>query len=414
MRSLGHSRRSHVRALVSLIMLIILTIAVVSWVVRPGMLLLSTHLALLALGLGWGVFIGLYTQWLLMAGRSNDLPATGGERETRAHEARLLQSAIAAAEGRMKASAAAEVEQRVKAAEERMKASAAEVPERLRPYVKAVVQEQLASLALQLDRVSAGMDTVRAEMHGLQDQLGELHAANRLRLKAEVAKASDELRDLQRRSTQGLDARGVKTLQVLLELVRRQPVAGSALLSQGVAHISEAIGTRSDLRAVKEMVIARTRIDQLVERLEQLQHGLAGNRMTSAECATELQAIRGQMEELPSLPNVEALGQTLPAGMTWVRNSLLQEIEAEYLGIVNKGSPSGDVGILKEILKQLGLQLVDIELNRTLFDRSKHRSNGVRRVPGVAPGVIVSVVTMGIKDVDSGEVVSPAQVFISE
>jgi hypothetical protein len=395
--------------LIALIALIALIVAALWWAARDGALGLIKSLVSLALGLCLGALIRLYER-RLAAPRKNGVAMVDTAPGPPAKDDEKKAEQPPFSDGRTMWSLIANQGKRL----DRLERDAEVKLQELASPAQAL-QRQMQALPGQVPPLPDKVQALDQQVVRMQNELAELHAEGRVRLEIEFAKARGDLRDLEQRNNQGLDARQTKALQVLLDLERLPPESKSKSmwLFSGTKRIMEKINARDDFREVKALNMGRSQVEQLNEQIRRLQEKLERDEIKFGECALQLEAIRKQVRELGIQLGARTLDLTAAsAGLASVREAILKEIEIGYLGIIDGRSPSADPVPLKEFLKQLDFQLIEIKPGSTKYDSGVHESVQSERDPNYEPGVILGVIKMGTIDLVSNTI-SRAQVVVN-
>ena len=90
-----------------------------------------------------------------------------------------------------------------------------------------------------------------------------------------------------------------------------------------------------------------------------------------------------------------------------LRQRFLCEISREYVAKLDDAAPEHAKAFLDELMERLGLEIIEARVGGRVNERVHEVIRAERRDPGLGDGVIVDVVTIGYRELDTGKVVPP-------
>ncbi len=91
--------------------------------------------------------------------------------------------------------------------------------------------------------------------------------------------------------------------------------------------------------------------------------------------------------------------------MAVLQERLLQEVEQEYLAVVQGRAGRGSMEQLASVMARMGFQILDVRLGETFPDPDFHEVVSASHEEGMRAGVIANVVRMGYRRTDGGRTV---------
>jgi hypothetical protein len=308
--------------------------------------------------------------------------------------------------------------EKIQALEESRDAWAAEVVGELQERQHEMMEPPLRAIQGQSEKMATDVKLLDKRISGLQETLAQ-HAEKIETLgNAQFSHAQKNLTAFIERcdeSVREVEALLDKPLCNLIKVVRAARANDKVgTLAAGAAELMQEIQDERKTPVSGKYWDMLQLIDGITASISQLKNSTGATTpedqaASEADIKRRIAVVKGKLEPLRTISRQK---DVIAAEVATLRRRFLKEVSIAYISLMAAHEP-GVKEFFRELLRPIRLDIVDVEIGKTIPDVQLHEVVSSALVAGHPPGVVVNVVGMGLIDQEASSV-TRAQVIISK